>query len=137
MLIVVLIEIVPITTGFSAQQMSMNHQRKFYCIITHTWSIIYTCSWRDKLIVLWILNRQAKIFLCTRNLYLYLWRIELQKLQTRRTLNSDISTQRTILKTYLAEEWVARIETMHFLVEWTRMVKRWFIFLADMERWKD
>ena len=25
----------------------------------------HTCSWRDKLIVLWILNRQAKIFLRT------------------------------------------------------------------------
>ena len=24
---------------------------------------VHTCSWRDKLIVLWILNRQAKIFL--------------------------------------------------------------------------
>ena len=26
------------------------------------WWEKYTCSWRDKLIVLWILNRQAKIF---------------------------------------------------------------------------
>ena len=26
------------------------------------WWKKYTCSWRDKLIVLWILNRQAKIF---------------------------------------------------------------------------
>ena len=26
----------------------------------------HTCSWHDKLIVLWILNRQAKISLCTR-----------------------------------------------------------------------
>ena len=27
-----------------------------------------TCSWRDKLIILWTLNRQAKIFLCIKNL---------------------------------------------------------------------
>ena len=27
----------------------------------------YTCSWRNKLIVLWTLNRQAKIFLHTAN----------------------------------------------------------------------
>ena len=30
----------------------------------------HTCSWRDKLIVLWILNRQEKIFLCTPFWYL-------------------------------------------------------------------
>ena len=27
------------------------------------WTFKHTCSWHDKLIVLWILNRQAKIFL--------------------------------------------------------------------------
>ena len=26
----------------------------------------HTCSWHDKLIILWILNRQAKISLCIR-----------------------------------------------------------------------
>ena len=29
--------------------------------------IKHTCSWRDKLIVLWTLNGQAKIFLCISN----------------------------------------------------------------------
>ena len=30
------------------------------------WTKLITCSWRDKLIKLWILNRQAKIFLCIK-----------------------------------------------------------------------
>ena len=32
----------------------------------------HTCSWHDKLVVLWILNRQAKIFLCM-NFFLSLY----------------------------------------------------------------
>ena len=33
-------------------------------ILVHNKFIIHTCSWHDKLIILWILNRQAKISLC-------------------------------------------------------------------------
>ena len=32
-------------------------------MLEHTCLLKHTCSWLDKLIVLWILNRQAKIFL--------------------------------------------------------------------------
>ena len=35
--------------------------------------IKYTCSWRDKLIVLWTLNRQAKIFLH----YFTYWKLQI------------------------------------------------------------
>ena len=51
---------------------------KFYCFIYVTWwwekylskrsPLKHTCSWPDKLIVLWILNRQAKIFFHITNL---------------------------------------------------------------------
>ena len=40
--------------------------------------IKHTCSWRDKVIVLWTLNRWAKIFLCMlfqflKNLWVFIW----------------------------------------------------------------
>ena len=37
----------------------------FFCNLHRIMNINISCSWHDKLIVLWILNRQAKISLCT------------------------------------------------------------------------
>ena len=42
----------------------------------------HTCSWRDKLIILWILNRQAKIFLRII-LFFLIWNVGLRYWQRK------------------------------------------------------
>ena len=50
----------------------------------------YTCEWRDKLIVLWTLNRQAKIFSCIQCFY---YHENASKINTSKCKNQNICNE--------------------------------------------